>query len=67
MWCRSPRSRVGDLVAEDYNLLNPVDYWQQIGQFWEATLTEGPQAGLDVISDIYVEHVATGAMFFPVY
>ena len=52
-------------MPEDYNPLNPLDYYQKMGQFWEDTLTEGPQAGLDVVSDIYVEHLVTGAMFIP--
>ena len=49
----------------DYNPLNPLDYWHLVGDFWITTLTEGPQAGLEVISPEYVEHVATGAMFIP--
>lgn len=52
-------------MSEDYNPLNPIDYYQKMGEFWHATLTEGPRAGLDVIDDIYVEHVSTGAMFIP--
>lgn len=49
----------------DYNPLNPIDYYQWMGDFWHATLTEGPSAGLDVISGNYVEHVSTGAAFVP--
>lgn len=49
----------------DYNPLNPLDYWSLMGDFWTTTLTEGPQAGLEVITPNYVEHVATGAMFIP--
>lgn len=52
-------------MGGDYNPLNPLDYYQKMGEFWGTTLTEGPMAGLDVISDIYVEHVSTGAMFVP--
>jgi hypothetical protein len=49
----------------DYNPLNPLDYWQLGYDFWSTTLTEGPQAGLDVLTPHYVEHVVTGAMFIP--
>ena len=50
-------------MPEDYNPLNPVDYWQKMGEFWHTTLTEGPMAGVEVIQPIYSEQVATGAMF----
>ncbi len=52
-------------MPEDYNPLNPIDYWQKMGDFWSTTLMEGPQAGLEVIQPIYSEHVVTGAMFIP--
>ena len=52
-------------MSEDYNPLNPVDYWSKIADLWYTTLTEGPRAGLEVVRPIYVEHVTTGAMFIP--
>ena len=52
-------------MTDDYNPLNPIDYYQWMGEFWHATLTDGPSAGLDVIQPNYVEHVSTGLTFVP--
>ena len=52
-------------MRDEYNPLNPIDYYQWMGEFWHATLTEGPSAGLDVIKPHYGEHVGTGLTFVP--
>lgn len=52
-------------MSEDYNPMNPVDYYSWMGEFWYTTVTQGPQAGMDVLRPNYVEHVGTGLGFVP--